>query len=189
MFKQTAKLAGFVAAIGLLGFLPFLVLAQSSFLSPKPFRSPLDLFNPERQTTLSRQLAETTQLNLQVNLSKRQVGLYRGDRLLKTYPIAIGQQGWETPTGTFQVTQMIQEPRWIHPFTDETIASGDPRNPLGRYWIGFWSDGRNSIGFHGTSDPDSIGAATSHGCLRMYNPDIEELFALVQPDMQVTVTR
>ncbi|NEQ26740.1 MAG: L,D-transpeptidase [Microcoleus sp. SIO2G3] len=144
---------------------------------------------PHEEAALSQQIAESNELNLRVSLSKREVGLYQGDRLMKAYPIAIGQQGWETPTGTFQVMQMIQNPIWIHPMTDERIGAGEPTNPLGQYWIGFWTDGINSIGFHGTSDPDSIGAATSHGCLRMFNPDIEELYSVVQPGMVVTVTR
>lgn len=187
--NRYAKLAGFVGAIGLLGLLPFIVLSQTSFLRPQETQADLPVITPEERTELKQQIAQSTELNLRVSLSKREVGLYRGDRLMKTYPIAIGQQGWETPTGTFEVMQMIQNPIWIHPMTDERIGAGDPKNPLGEHWIGFWTDGRNSIGFHGNSDPDSVGAATSHGCLRMFNPDIEELFAIVHPGMQVTVTR
>lgn len=188
MLRQ-AKLLGFLGAIGLLGFLPFIVLSQTSFLRPQPPEAKAPVLTPQQHTELTQQLAQTNELNLRVSLSKREVGLYRGDRLMKTYPIAIGQQGWETPTGTFEVMQMIQDPIWIHPMTDARIGAGDPANPLGRHWIGFWTDGRNSIGFHGTSDPDSVGAATSHGCLRMFNPDVEELFSIVHPGMRVTVTR
>jgi lipoprotein-anchoring transpeptidase ErfK/SrfK len=124
-----------------------------------------------------------------VNLNRRKVSLFRGDTLLKTYPIAVGRLGWETPTGTFQVNQMLQNPDWIHPFTNEMIPTDDPRNPLGKYWIGFWSDGHNSIGFHGTPDAESVGSASSHGCIRMYNQDIEELFHLVQLNTTVTVVQ
>jgi lipoprotein-anchoring transpeptidase ErfK/SrfK len=122
-----------------------------------------------------------------VSLHRRQVDLYRGDHKLKSYPIAIGQQGWETPIGTFQVRQKFLNPRWIHPLTNQTIAPDDPTNPLGGYWIGFWTDGRNWVGFHGTPDAASVGNPVSHGCLRMYDQDIAELFPLVRMGTVVTV--
>jgi len=110
------------------------------------------------------------------SLSSRRVTLYEGNTRLKSYPIAVGREGWETPTGEFKVMDMQQNPTWINPFTGKTIASGDPKNPLGSYWIGFWTDGNNWIGFHGTPEAGSVGQAASHGCIRMYNRDVEALF-------------
>jgi len=173
----------------LLGFLPFMLLARSEFLLPQPQPFHIGALQWAETANPFRQVRQPVRsgIHLEVRLGERKVALYRDKTLLKTYPIAVGRTGWETPTGTFQVNQKLQNPRWIHPFTDEVIAPDDPRNPLGRYWIGFWSDGRNAIGFHGTPNPDSIGSATSHGCIRMYNEDIEELFHLVQMDTQVRV--
>ena len=57
----------------------------------------------------------------------------------------------------------------------ETIPGGDPRNELGSRWIGF----KPSYGVHGTIFPESIGKAESHGCVRMNNKDVEELYGLV----------
>jgi lipoprotein-anchoring transpeptidase ErfK/SrfK len=129
-----------------------------------------------------------TQLaRLEISLSRRKVTLYQENTPVKSYPIAIGRKGWETPTGNFQVMQMIQNPKWIHPFTGEVVLGGDPENPLGRYWIGFWTNGRDWIGFHGTPNPESVGTAASHGCIRMYNKDVEELFRQVSVGTPVKV--
>lgn len=129
----------------------------------------------------------TQPIRLVISLGQRQVTLYRGDIAIKSYPVAVGRSGWKTPYGTFHVIQMLQNPTWIHPLTGETILSGDPENPLGHYWIGFWTNGRNWIGFHGTPNPESVGKAASHGCIRMYNKDVEELFHQVSLGTPVKV--
>ncbi|MGB3189947.1 MAG: L,D-transpeptidase [Limnoraphis sp.] len=117
-------------------------------------------------------------LQLIIRLSDRRVYVYRQDQLLTSYPIAVGRDGWETPTGQYQVIQKIQEPAWEHPFTGEIIPPG-PDNPLGMRWIGFWTDGTNYIGFHGTPNEDTVGQAASHGCIRMLNQDVQLLFEKV----------
>ncbi|NJK59168.1 MAG: L,D-transpeptidase family protein [Oscillatoriales cyanobacterium SM2_1_8] len=126
---------------------------------------------------------------LRVSLSQRRVEAFQGDRLLKSYPVAVGKSGWETPTGTFTVRQQFRDPDWQNPFTGEVIAAGDPDNPLGDRWIGFWTDGKNWSGFHGTPNRRSVGMAASHGCLRMFNEDIRELFDGVSPATVVEVRR
>jgi lipoprotein-anchoring transpeptidase ErfK/SrfK len=108
--------------------------------------------------------------------------------VVKSYPIAVGRPGWETPKGKFQVRQMFKNPVWVSPLEKGvTIPGGDPENPLGRFWIGFWTDGKNWIGFHGTPNPKSVGRAASHGCIRMYNKDIEDLFQRVSLGIEVRV--
>ncbi|MCS6959240.1 MAG: L,D-transpeptidase family protein [Pseudanabaenaceae cyanobacterium SKYGB_i_bin29] len=125
---------------------------------------------------------------LEVSLSRRQVTAFQGNTKFKTYPIAVGRAGWETPQGTFKVQQMIAKPAWKNPFTGDVIKSGDPDNPLGEYWIGFWTNGKDWSGFHGTPHRHSVGQAISHGCLRMYNEHIKELFSLISADTIVKVT-
>lgn len=141
---------------------------------------------PEAKLTQKAQ-SETQALRLEIRLKQRQVNVYRGDEKIKTYAIAIGRPGWDTPKGTFKIQQMKRDPVWIHPFTGEKVLGGDPENPLGRFWIGFWTDGKNWIGFHGTPNPKSVGTAASHGCIRMYNHDIQELFAKVSLGTEVIV--
>ncbi len=127
------------------------------------------------------------EIRLEVKLSHQKVTLYRGTVTVKSYPIAIGRTGWETPTGNFQILQTIKNPVWKNPFTGETVPANDPDNPLGNYWIGFTTKDRIWYGFHGTSDRASIGKAVSHGCLRMYNQDIKELFSQVRIGTEVNV--
>lgn len=146
-------------------------------------------FKPTPQPTVPTE-TKAQALRLEIRLSRRQVTLYRGNALVKNYAIAVGRPGWETPVGAYEVKQMIKNPTWIHPLQKGVvIPGGDPENPLGRYWIGFWTDGKNWIGFHGTPTPRSVGQAASHGCIRMYNKDVEELFKQVTVGTVVTVVK
>jgi len=126
---------------------------------------------------------------LVVNLSKRQLTAFRGEQKLKTYPIAVGRAGWETPVGVHRVQQLIERPAWKNPFTGDVIKGGDPDNPLGERWIGFWTNGKDWSGFHGTPNRASVGQAVSHGCIRMYNEDIIELFSMVSQQTVVRVVK
>jgi lipoprotein-anchoring transpeptidase ErfK/SrfK len=124
--------------------------------------------------------------HLVIKLSDRRVYVYQKKKLKVSYPIAIGKAGWETPTGNYKVMHMEPDPVWEHPWTGEVILNG-PKNPLGPRWIAFWTDGRNSIGFHGTPAEKSVGRAASHGCIRMFNKDIIALYAQVKVGTPVTV--
>lgn len=127
------------------------------------------------------------QLKLQICRSTHRVMLYCGNHAIKTYSVAVGRAGWETPLGSFKVFQMLRDPIWIHPLTGETFAADDPGNELGHYWIGFAKVGDNCVGFHGTPHPRTVGQSLSHGCIRMYERDIEELFLQVSIGTMVTV--
>ena len=125
-------------------------------------------------------------VRLVLRRGERRVYVYRGEEQLASYPVAVGRPGWETPIGTFEVIQMIEHPGWTNPFTREVVPPGS-ENPLGDRWIGFWTDGTNYIGFHGTPNRESVGRAASHGCVRLYNEDIRDLYALVTLGTTVTV--
>ncbi|AFY48262.1 hypothetical protein Nos7524_2420 [Nostoc sp. PCC 7524] len=127
---------------------------------------------PQQQSSNA---AENTDRQVVVDLSDRRTYVYAGDLVIASYPIAVGKQGWETPTGTFQVKDMQHDPIWQHPITGKVFPAGVD-SPLGERWIGFWSDGRNEIGFHGTPDIHLLGTAISHGCLRMRNSDVRLLY-------------
>ncbi|NJK52620.1 MAG: L,D-transpeptidase [Leptolyngbyaceae cyanobacterium SU_3_3] len=139
---------------------------------PTPIATPPDLSQPIR---------------LVISLGRREVAIYSGKTRIRAYPIAIGKEGWETPIGQFEVKQMLQNPTWINPMTNEVVPTGSPKNPLGSHWIGFWTDGNNWIGFHGTPETGSVGQAASHGCIRMYDRDVAALFSQVNLGTAVTV--
>jgi L,D-transpeptidase ErfK/SrfK len=139
----------------------------------------------EQENSIESALA-TREAKLIVDLSDRQVYFYRYDTLIASYEIAVGRSGWETPTGEFKVINMRTNPAWQHPFTKEVIPSGSG-NPLGSRWIGFWSDGEQQLGFHGTNEENLIGQAVSHGCIRLREADIQALFELVSLDIPVLI--
>ena len=125
---------------------------------------------------------------LEVSISRRTVTAFHGEIKLRTYPVAVGRAGWGTPVGDHRVLQTIEYPAWENPFTGDVIASKDPENPLGDRWIGFWTDGKDWSGFHGTPNRASVGTAASHGCIRMYNEDVRELFSQVTVGTVVRVS-
>ena len=127
-----------------------------------------------------------TNRRLVISLAQRRVYVYEKDDLMVSYPVAIGKDGWETPKGTWKVDQMIHNPSWQHPWTGEIVPPG-PDNPLGRRWIGFWNDGVNAIGFHGTPNENLVGQAVSHGCVRMKNAHIEAMFKQIAMGATVEV--
>lgn len=126
------------------------------------------------------------EVRLVLRLRERRVYVYRQNKVQASFQVAVGKGGWETPTGNFKVTHMIKDPVWEHPWTGELVPAG-PDNPLGTRWIGFWTDGKNVIGFHGTPNPESIGRAASHGCVRMFDKDAQALFEKVEVGTPVIV--
>jgi lipoprotein-anchoring transpeptidase ErfK/SrfK len=132
----------------------------------------------------NKQISEPNQVV--VDLSDRRAYVYRQEVVIASYPVAVGKKGWETPTGSFQVMHKQHNPIWRHPITDKVFEAGTD-SPLGDRWIGFWSDGHNEIGFHGTPDTNVMGTAISHGCLRMRNPDVRLLYQQVGVGTQIIV--
>ena len=125
-------------------------------------------------------------VRLILRLRERRVYVYHKDQVQTSYPVAVGKAGWETPTGTFKIMQMVKNPSWQQPWTGEVMPPG-PDNPLGSRWIGFWTDGTNVIGFHGTPNPESVGRPASHGCVRMFDKDVQSLFEKVDVGTPVIV--
>jgi L,D-transpeptidase ErfK/SrfK len=121
-----------------------------------------------------------------VDLSDRRLTLRINQRTITSYPVAIGKAGWETPIGHYQVERRQRDPEWEHPLTKRIFPSG-PDNPLGAAWIGFRSESGFHFGFHGTYDEFLLGEAVSHGCVRMANADILDLFDQVELGTDITV--
>jgi lipoprotein-anchoring transpeptidase ErfK/SrfK len=121
-----------------------------------------------------------------VDLSDRRVYVSRKDVVIASYPTGIGKDGWETPIGTFRVEHKELHPSWEHPITGKVFPAGAD-SPLGERWIGFWTDGRDHIGFHGTPEVHLVGSAVSHGCLRMRNSDVKMLYNQVSMGTPVEV--
>ena len=111
------------------------------------------------------------QLLLEVDIASRQVNVYRDNRVVASHPVAVGSSEWPTPTGEWDIGQVIFNPRW-HPPVEESWAEdeevkepGAPDNPLGKVQLVYAAP--NSI--HGTNEPESLGKAVSHGSIRISN--------------------
>lgn len=104
-----------------------------------------------------------------VDKNSKRVNFYRNCKLVRSMPCAIGKASTQTPSGKYRVLEKIQN----RPYYKDHIAGGDPRNPLGKYWLGIGG----GYALHGTNNEGSIGGAVSHGCMRMYNSDIQWLYS------------
>lgn len=130
---------------------------------------------------------EEPPIRLRLVRDGNRVEVVRGDEIIRVFPVSVGKPGWETPLGVFRVREMERDPIFRNPFDlTDVRPAGSPRNPLGPAWIGFWSDGEVGIGFHGTNLP---GLQPSHGCVRMHNHDVTELFRFVSVGTVVEVVR
>lgn len=99
---------------------------------------------------------------------------------VQTYPVGIGDEGWETPTGIYRIESKRENPTWyIPPSLQEkygaTTMPPGPDNPLGKYMMKF----APMYGIHGTHMPWGVGRLVSHGCIRTYPEHIAVLYPQV----------
>jgi lipoprotein-anchoring transpeptidase ErfK/SrfK len=114
-----------------------------------------------------------------VNRGAFKLTLYKKLKPAKTYSIAVGQVGLETPAGLYHIQNKAVNPAWNVPnsawagsLAGQVIPGGAPNNPLKARWMGIF----DGAGIHGTDASGSIGTAASHGCIRMRIPDVIELY-------------
>jgi hypothetical protein len=118
---------------------------------------------------------------ISVDRATHTLRVFRALRLVRTYPVAVGRQGYDTPAGLRHVIYKDRNPSWTapnsawaYPYQGQTFPPGDPRNPL-RAWFIALGDG---IGIHGTSEEWSVGTNASHGCIRMHATDVDQVAKL-----------
>ena len=108
--------------------------------------------------------------------------LFKRLRYDRSYPIAVGAAGFDTPSGLFRITNKRVNPSWTAPnrpwagsYAGRTVPGGAPDNPLTARWLGV----TGSVGIHGTAEAWSIGSRASHGCIRMHVSDVIDLYPRV----------
>jgi lipoprotein-anchoring transpeptidase ErfK/SrfK len=109
-----------------------------------------------------------------VNIPARKIALVQDGKVLKVYSVAVGKQSTPSPSGTFHIASHVVNPTYTH---EGKVVRPGSSNPVGTRWM---SLGFKGYGIHGTNHPESIGHAASHGCIRLRNRDVEELFQLVR---------
>lgn len=108
-----------------------------------------------------------------VSLQDHKLALVEDGQVKKVYSVAVGKPSTPSPVGTFTIERRAANPTYHH--NGKTIAPG-PHNPVGTRWMGLSIRG---YGIHGTNEPNSIGKAASHGCIRMGRADLEEFYGMV----------
>jgi lipoprotein-anchoring transpeptidase ErfK/SrfK len=153
-----------------------LIAELTSSTSDRRVEVPIETHRPR---VTSRMVAKKYPVVIDVNRGAFQLTLYKQLKKVKTYPIAVGQAGLETPEGLYKISNKEENPAWHVPnsawagsLAGTVIPGGAPNNPIKARWLGVY----DGVGVHGTTDRGSIGSNASHGCIRMYIEDVEELY-------------
>jgi lipoprotein-anchoring transpeptidase ErfK/SrfK len=124
-------------------------------------------------------LARVYSTVLTIDRGSFKLRLFKGLELAKTYGIAVGAAGYDTPAGRYRIQNKAVNPAWTAPnkpwaglYAGKTVPGGSAENPLKARWLGI----ANGVGIHGTAAAYSIGTRASHGCIRMRVPDVIALY-------------
>lgn len=141
-------------------------------------------------------LPDAPRKGIVINLAEMRLYFYHTDGLhVSTYPVGVGQEGWNTPLGKTQIVRKREHPTWVVPDSilenqerhgkpiDKVMPPG-PNNPLGDYAMNL---AFQNIVIHGSPYPKGVGVRSSHGCIRMLNEDVAELFRLVSVGTPVNI--
>jgi L,D-transpeptidase ErfK/SrfK len=166
----------YTALIGLSLFLASAAIAAG----PQGSRSERSVSNDRASTSLV------------LRLKERRLYLMHNDSRVASFPIAVGRPGEDTPTGRFEVEEMIEHPDFqkIDPSDRTRVLQWfppGPGNPLGERWIGIAHGEGWTLGIHGTPHPELLGQAVSAGCIRMRNADVIRVYDRVELGTTVVV--
>ncbi|MFE4036234.1 MULTISPECIES: L,D-transpeptidase [unclassified Priestia] len=121
-----------------------------------------------------------------INKYYNKLAYFHDGKLEMVDPIATGKTWEKTPVGFFKIVNKIKN----RPYYTGHIPGGDPRNPLGKRWLGLNANNTygDTYGIHGNSNENSIGKYVSQGCVRMHNASVEKLYDKVQVGTPVAIT-
>jgi len=108
-----------------------------------------------------------------VSIPDRKLAVLEYGKVIRIFPTAVGAPKSPSPSGSFKIVQRLAEPTW---YSKGKIVAPGKACPIGTRWLGLSVKG---YGIHGTNNPSSIGHNASHGCIRLRNRDVEELFGMV----------
>jgi lipoprotein-anchoring transpeptidase ErfK/SrfK len=152
-------------------------LAQAT--ARRQIKVPVSVTKPKLTTD---QLASRYPSFIAIDRGSFTLRVYEHLKLARTYSVAVGQQGLETPAGLYHIQNKAVDPSWHVPnsawagsLAGQVIPPG-PDDPIKSRWMGIF----DGAGIHGTDEVSSIGHAFSHGCVRMLIPDVIDLYDRVQ---------
>lgn len=132
-------------------------------------------------------------INIKIDTKTNMLGVFDGDKLIAAYPVTIGSAQTASPIGDWKVTRISKLPRfrWDEQMLKHGTRSGNfhmlppgPNSPVGVIWIAL---NKKGIGLHGTNEPETIGRAASHGCVRLTNWDAVRLAQKIKPGVPVSI--
>jgi lipoprotein-anchoring transpeptidase ErfK/SrfK len=172
MRAKILLLAGF-AVVAACGFAPLPARAHGDIVSVK------DSYTPG---------------TIVIRTGERRLYYYVGTGEAIRYPVGVGRAGMQW-AGTAYIDGKYIRPAWSAPASirsdyrklPSVVPSGSSHNPMGAAAMTLSGGGEYAI--HGTNAPGTIGGFVSHGCIRMYNEDIMDLYSRVNIGTRVVVTR
>ena len=132
-------------------------------------------------------------MSIKIDTKTNMLEVFEADKLIAAYPVTIGSGSTASPIGEWKVQRIVKLPRFRYDkqMLQHGRRSGNfhmlppgPNSPVGVIWIALNQKG---IGLHGTSEPETIGRATSHGCIRLANWDVVRLAQKVKPGVAVSI--
>jgi lipoprotein-anchoring transpeptidase ErfK/SrfK len=155
------------------------------------------LADGKRRVTLDTKVVEpketerTMGRTIVVRLDQNRLYLYQGFQVIRSFSVATAKPGFTTPSGVWTITDKKENPTWYNPALDSwgadlpAVIPGGPGNPMGTRAI--YINAPGLIRVHGTTDDSSIGRYASHGCIRMHNSEIEQLYPMIDVGEHVVV--
>ena len=132
-------------------------------------------------------------VSIKIDTKTNMLSVFDAEKLIAAYPVTVGSQHTASPIGDWKVMRITKMPtfRYDKEMLQHGKRSGNfyllppgPRNPVGVMWIAL---NKKGIGIHGTDNPDSIGHAASHGCVRLANWDVVRLATKIKPGDSVSI--
>lgn len=130
---------------------------------------------------------------ISINTKKRLLALYEGGKVLASFPIVPGSKNLPAPRGAWKIKSITYLPWFRH--DEKMLKEGNrsnkfykippgPNSPVGIVWIAL---NKKGIGIHGTDSPETLGQATSHGCIRLSNWDAFTLSEMITKGISVQI--
>src|SRR6266513_2428962 len=148
---------------------------------------------PEQKPDPNSEPGVAAKTSVKVDVKTNMLGVFEGDKIIAAYPVTIGSTQTATPIGEWKVRGVAKLPTFR--YDERMLKHGErsknfhiltpgPNNPVGVVWIAL---NKRGIGIHGTDDPNTIGQAVSHGCIRLANWDVVRLAGKVKAGVPVSV--
>ena len=157
------------------------------------YQSERESENTEGNNQPKKDEATSAPIGIKIDTKTNMLGVFQGEKLIAAYPVTIGSAQTASPIGEWKLRRIAKMPtfRYDKEMLQHGKRSGNfhllppgPRNPVGVMWIAL---NKKGIGIHGTNEPDSIGRAASHGCIRLANWDVVRLATKIKPGDNVSI--